>query len=561
MSITGNLRTLELAELLQWLAQGTKTGVLMIENGELEKRIYFDSGKIIFSESNNPHEHLGSFLIREGLIDESTLTRAIKLQESTQVLLGKVLVTLGSISESELHDILRRKTEESIFELFSWEEGDFNFVPDESPDQAGIPLRLDVTNVVLEGLRRLDESRHTGQPLVEDHSGQYSLEIEEVINTELRRNSRASGEGDDKELSDLPVLGNQTDARRNAPAEGRSYYGAESGSKSSRARLIAAVAAALIVVVGGGSYLLFMRPDSADGAVGLEAPISEPSFDTGSPLSVDDFDSGVEETDFAPPDAVNAEDATTSGSPQDEEAMRSRYEAELASLRSELAAAKRVVAVEAKRKDEARRPVKSPDPEAEPPAQVAKEEVVEAPPAIASGAKTSSEVSREIPESAGGDEPPSLSGSLRTLSQFEPDNASDLAEELIEPEPHLFVDTSKDDAEVSTLPPEVPTPSSSVKVGEVVEPGPTVNPPVMLTRPKPTYPQSALRLKKEAAVTIRLLVDENGQVRQADRIGAKAGMGFDQAAITAAKLTRWQPATKEGVRVSMWAELTIQFRP
>ncbi|MGB5881984.1 MAG: DUF4388 domain-containing protein [Thermoanaerobaculia bacterium] len=41
MSITGNLRTLELSELLQWLAQGKKTGTLVVEQQDLEKRIYF----------------------------------------------------------------------------------------------------------------------------------------------------------------------------------------------------------------------------------------------------------------------------------------------------------------------------------------------------------------------------------------------------------------------------------------------------------------------------------------------------------------------------------------
>ena len=35
------------------------------------------------------------------LIDEATLSRAVKLQDSTQILLGKVLVTLGTITEED----------------------------------------------------------------------------------------------------------------------------------------------------------------------------------------------------------------------------------------------------------------------------------------------------------------------------------------------------------------------------------------------------------------------------------------------------------------------------
>ena len=163
MSITGNLRTLEFAELLQWLAQGQKTGALVIDNGHVEKRIYFKSGRIISSQSNNPAEHLGAFMVREGLLDEETLARAVKLQESTQILLGKVLVTLGTISEEELHDILKRKTEESLYELFNWTEGDFRFVPDDLPKLPMVPIEIDVTNVVLEGAKRFDEARRDGK--------------------------------------------------------------------------------------------------------------------------------------------------------------------------------------------------------------------------------------------------------------------------------------------------------------------------------------------------------------------------------------------------------------
>ena len=38
-TIAGNLRALELAELLQLLAQGAKTGMLVVSDGQVEKRI------------------------------------------------------------------------------------------------------------------------------------------------------------------------------------------------------------------------------------------------------------------------------------------------------------------------------------------------------------------------------------------------------------------------------------------------------------------------------------------------------------------------------------------
>ncbi|MGB6002455.1 MAG: DUF4388 domain-containing protein, partial [Thermoanaerobaculia bacterium] len=178
MSITGNLRTLELSELLQWLAQGKKTGTLVVEQQDLEKRIYFQDGRIISSSSNDPEEHLGTFLIQRGYIDEPTLEHAMKLQEATHILLGKVLVTLDSISEDDLEKILRLKTEESVYDLFTWDEGDFRFVKDEMPDGAMVPVSLEVTNIVMEGMRRIDESNHGGALPVDDLAFREAQDLE-----------------------------------------------------------------------------------------------------------------------------------------------------------------------------------------------------------------------------------------------------------------------------------------------------------------------------------------------------------------------------------------------
>ncbi|MEE9562287.1 MAG: DUF4388 domain-containing protein, partial [Thermoanaerobaculia bacterium] len=140
MSITGNLKTMELAELLEWLHRGRKTGTLFVDNGQVEKKIYFDKGSIVSSAASNPKEHLGHFLVTHGHIDEITLAQAVEMQQENKMLLGKILVTIGAISEKNLNRMLRTKAEESIYELFTWSEGDFNFVEDELPGYQSVPL-------------------------------------------------------------------------------------------------------------------------------------------------------------------------------------------------------------------------------------------------------------------------------------------------------------------------------------------------------------------------------------------------------------------------------------
>ncbi len=157
MSISGNLRTLDFTELLQWLSQGTKTGTLVLVSGETEKRIFFDNGVIISTASNNPKEYLGHFLLSHGLIDEVVLAKAIEMQEENQALLGKILVTIGAITEENLDHMLRLKAEESLYEVFTWTEGEFRFHDGELPEFTMIPLKVNVTHLVLEGTQRLDD--------------------------------------------------------------------------------------------------------------------------------------------------------------------------------------------------------------------------------------------------------------------------------------------------------------------------------------------------------------------------------------------------------------------
>jgi hypothetical protein len=157
MSISGNLETMELAELLQWVAQSGKTGTLVIGRAEVQKRIFFQDGRIIATGSTDPKEQLGHFLVSHGYITETELVEAVTQQESSGMLLGKILVTRGRISEQELQHLLVLKAQEGIFDLFSWDSGEFRFVERETLESGMIPIALDVAMVVLQGMERLDE--------------------------------------------------------------------------------------------------------------------------------------------------------------------------------------------------------------------------------------------------------------------------------------------------------------------------------------------------------------------------------------------------------------------
>ncbi|KAB2958264.1 MAG: energy transducer TonB, partial [Thermoanaerobaculia bacterium] len=104
-----------------------------------------------------------------------------------------------------------------------------------------------------------------------------------------------------------------------------------------------------------------------------------------------------------------------------------------------------------------------------------------------------------------------------------------------------------------------PGPTAGVRVGDLVGPGPGVVAPRLTRKPGLVYPPIAQRMKKEATVTVSVLVDENGRPAEVRPVGTKAGYGMDEAAADYARGCTWAPATKEGVKVKMWYDLRVAF--
>jgi hypothetical protein len=158
MAITGNLETMNLAELLQWLANNRQTGTLIISDGTIEKRIFLENGTILSSSSSDPKRLLGHFLVSKGVITEEVLAQAISVQEQQGGLLGEILVEGGAVDQATLDRMLKLNAEENICDLFAWQEGSFEFIDGELPEHELVPLSVNITGLIMEGMRRIDHT-------------------------------------------------------------------------------------------------------------------------------------------------------------------------------------------------------------------------------------------------------------------------------------------------------------------------------------------------------------------------------------------------------------------
>jgi hypothetical protein len=181
MGITGNLSTMNVADLLQFLAAGRKTGMLKFDRSKIVKQVYFEEGVIVGSNSNDPKEYLGQLLIHYGKIDEAQLRAALQVQRESGGRLGEILVTTGVLPEAEVLEVLRIRTLDIIYDLFLWDEAHFELCDNELPPEYFTRIEIQPTKVIMDGVYRIDEWKRyrtlipSGRALLELGTGWTSL--------------------------------------------------------------------------------------------------------------------------------------------------------------------------------------------------------------------------------------------------------------------------------------------------------------------------------------------------------------------------------------------------
>jgi hypothetical protein len=157
LALSGDLATMGLEDIFQWLAVGKKSGVLELRGPLHTKRVAFHEGRITSVWSSDPREYLGQYLLAFNRITEDQLRDALATQEDEQQLLGRILINRHLITEAEVRRIVQMKVEESIYDTFLWSVGSFEFHDGAASHQKSMLLSLDVTGIVLEGARRMDD--------------------------------------------------------------------------------------------------------------------------------------------------------------------------------------------------------------------------------------------------------------------------------------------------------------------------------------------------------------------------------------------------------------------
>lgn len=161
MALVGNLRDFSLADFLYLVDRGYKTGRLTLKRADDAATLYFEKGKLVYATQYSRDERLGEMLVRTSRITVEQRDHGLRLQQGPYAgkPLGAVLVELGYVSEEELKRHVRTQIEETVYRLFTWPDGEFRFDAGVlvAPEDVMITIHLGVENIIMEGVRRIDE--------------------------------------------------------------------------------------------------------------------------------------------------------------------------------------------------------------------------------------------------------------------------------------------------------------------------------------------------------------------------------------------------------------------
>jgi Domain of unknown function (DUF4388) len=167
MAISGSLKDVSVADVMQFIHLGRRTGTLLLMRGSHRAIIGFHGGRLVSAQAPRTPK-LGDLLISSGLLDRAHLDQAVLTQsrERERRSLGQVLVGSGAIDAEGLRQVIAQQIEQAVSEVMLWDTGTFEFAIDDLRPIDDIALYpsdvlpdadLNTQMVLLEAARIFDE--------------------------------------------------------------------------------------------------------------------------------------------------------------------------------------------------------------------------------------------------------------------------------------------------------------------------------------------------------------------------------------------------------------------
>src|SRR5579883_184791 len=148
-----------LADVVRFIHANGWSGHLVVLDEHLRKTLAFQGGELAGATSNQPEDRIGAVLYRAGRITSDDLERVLAHRPEGTPRFGQRLVEAGALTAHDLYRYVHVQVEEIFHSVLQLRRGEYYFqrAPDDSGDDAPAPVRLSTKQLLLDGLRRIDE--------------------------------------------------------------------------------------------------------------------------------------------------------------------------------------------------------------------------------------------------------------------------------------------------------------------------------------------------------------------------------------------------------------------
>jgi len=171
MSLVGRLEDIALSDIFQILSIGKKTGTLVLSGSQGNALVTFRNGLIVRAETSDLDSTLGQDLQSAGVIKDTILNLASEVKKKLPASsYAEILYEFGSVNKDILEKVTRKRIERVIYRLLFWQDGDFQFEPDDVDPKGKVELTdpgwelakgMSPEYLLMEGARVHDESSQT----------------------------------------------------------------------------------------------------------------------------------------------------------------------------------------------------------------------------------------------------------------------------------------------------------------------------------------------------------------------------------------------------------------
>ncbi len=157
MALKGSIKEFGLSEIFQLIFHQKKEGLLHLIKDQQTFSVCFKDGKIIRAYEGDHDKTLGDCLTKANILSADQLIISRYKQENANKSLEAVLVDLELVLPEELKRLNRLFTEETIFKVFDWKAGEYEFEQKDISFNPMLVQPLDTQFILMEAVRQIDE--------------------------------------------------------------------------------------------------------------------------------------------------------------------------------------------------------------------------------------------------------------------------------------------------------------------------------------------------------------------------------------------------------------------